>query len=99
MIHTLGYLLLFLAAFIAAANFYFSFVRAPIYWCLGRESRNVSGIPLVGTVFLIGALALLERSSLVWIGAIALCVIDTGGLVWFCMIMFWRTMRGHRSES
>jgi hypothetical protein len=91
--HTFGYLMFAIAAFVGATNFYLSFVRVPIHWWLGWQCRHISGIPLVGTLFLIAALALLECSALVCIGAVVLCAIDTGGLVWFCLVMCWMAMR------
>jgi len=85
--HILGYSLFAIAALLAGANFYFSFVRPLICSLLGCECPNESGIPLVGTLFLIAALVLLEKSAVLWIGAIVLCAIDTGGPVWFCLAL------------
>lgn len=92
--NTFGYILFAIAALIAVSNFYLSFVRAPIHWWLGRKCPNISGIPLVGTLFLIAAIALLQWSALLWLLVILVCAIDTGGLVWFCLVMAWKSLKG-----
>jgi len=94
MTQTLGYAMLAFATLIAVGNFYLSFLRPPIYWWFGWECQNVTGIPMVGTLSLIAALALLEWTLRLWIGAVALCVIDTCGLAWFCAVMGWEVLRG-----
>ena len=81
--------MLAIAIFIAGANFYLSFLRPCICRWFDRKCENISGIPMFGTLFLIAALALLKWSVLVWVVAIALCAIDTGGLFWFCAVMSW----------
>ena len=97
MMQTVGCWMLGFAAFIASVNFSLSFVRPLIYWLLGWERRNISGIPGIGTLFLIVALALLKWSAIVWVSAIVLCVIDTCGLPWFCAVMMWEAMRRGRT--
>jgi hypothetical protein len=87
--HTLGYIMFAVAALIAASNFYLSFVRAPVHWCLGWECPNISGVPVVGSLFLVAAVALVKWSAFVWLGVLLLCAIDTGGVVWFCLVMAW----------
>jgi hypothetical protein len=95
----LGYSAFAIAAFFAGTNFYLSSLRAPLHRWLGRKCRDVTGIPIVGTLFVIGALALLEWSAMVWIGAIALCAIDTGGLPWFCLMMALQITQRKREED
>jgi hypothetical protein len=94
LIHVFGYVAFAVAMLIAGMNFYLSFVRAPIYSLLGREYRHESVIPMVGNVFLIVALLLLEPSYAIGIWAIAICAMDTGGLIWFLISISWHTMRG-----
>ena len=90
---TLGFIMFAIAALIAMTNFYLSFIRAPIYWRLGWECRNISGIPLIGTLFLVAAVTMIEWSAIVWLGVTLLCIIDTGGLVWFCLVMMWKFVK------
>ena len=90
---TIGYLLFSLATLIAIVNFYLSFVRAPIYRCLGLECQHVSGIPLLGSLFLIGALVAAEASGLAMALAIALVLLDTGGLIWLLLTFSWMALR------
>ncbi len=73
-----------LAALVALLNFYLSWLRYPIQKFLypDREYHFVSGIPLIGTVLLIGAIV--NAPSPIWLWfLIPLALIDTGGLPWF----------------
>lgn len=93
MLYSVEFFLFAVAAFIAVVNFYLSFVRALIYGWLGWECRNVSGIPLLGSLFLIAALLCVERTAPVWLLAIALISLDTGGLGWFLLIILYLTKK------
>jgi len=88
-----GYVLFGLAAIVAIVNFYLSFLRAPICRLLGGDPRNVTGIPAIGTLFLIGALICVERTQFAWAAAIVLAVLDTGGLPWFLLMVTWMALR------
>jgi hypothetical protein len=88
-----GYLCLCVAAVFATINFYLSFLRAPIYKLLGRDCPNVSGIPLIGNLFVLVAMLLVERTAAVWMIATLLILIDTGGLPWFLLTVSWMTLR------
>jgi hypothetical protein len=74
-----------IGAFVSVVNFYLSFLRYPIHrWKHSAESyRHVSVIPLIGSLLLL--LALLRFHSIAWLSnsAIALILIDTGGIHWF----------------
>jgi hypothetical protein len=87
-----------MAAFIAVANFFLSFLRAPIYKLLGRECRNVSGIPLIGNLFLLVAMFLVDRTTVAWMIAMTLILIDTGGIVWFLVTVSWMSLRSQPKE-
>jgi hypothetical protein len=89
----IGYTLFSIAALIAVVNFYLSFVRAPIHWYRGRECPHVSGLPLLGNLFLIMSLLVLERTPFVWSLAIAVAVLDTGGIVWLVLVFVWMGLR------
>jgi hypothetical protein len=88
-----GYLLFSVATFIAMANFYLSFVRAPLYRLLGRKCLHVSGIPLLGSLFLSAAIFFIERTILTWTVAAILLLIDTGGLLWLLLTVAWMALR------
>jgi hypothetical protein len=97
MTNYIGIALLAIAALIACGNFYVSFVRPPIYWwVLRRDCPNVTGIPAIGTFLVLAAFAFLQKSALVWATAIAICVIDTAGLPWFCLTVVCMTIRARR---
>ena len=87
MLSTLGYLLFTVAALVAVLNFYLSFIRPLIRAWLGRECGHVSGIPLLGSLFLIAALVCVQHTTLTWVLATALVLIDTGGLFWLLIII------------
>jgi hypothetical protein len=89
----IGYSLLCIAGAIAVLNFYLSFVREPICRYRGRECQYVSGFPFFGNLFLILALLILERTALVWALAIAVTVLDTGGIAWFVLTFVWMGLR------
>jgi hypothetical protein len=88
-----GWALFTLAAVIAGLNFYLSFMRQPLYKWLGRESKFVSGLPLIGTVLLVLAHFFLQRSWFLWWGTVVVGIMDTGGLPWFVVTVMWMAMR------
>ena len=83
-------------------NFYLSFLRYPLHRCRGlpEESyRWVSGVPVLGSLFV--ALSLFELHSLagmlpVGIGLIA---IDTGGIHWFVGSMIHQALHAKKSPQ
>ncbi len=97
MIQTLGILMFAIAAFFAGTNFYFSFIGPCISRWFGWKLRRESVTPFLGNLFLIAALALLKWSVFIWLIAIVLCAIDTGGIFWFCAVMFWRAIIQRKS--
>jgi hypothetical protein len=88
---TIGWILLSLAAFIAAMNFYFSFLRYPIYRLMGWKYRWVSGAPVVGSIFLVVGLLFLWWLPAAWWRAGVIALFDTGGFPWFLVVMFLMT--------
>jgi hypothetical protein len=58
---------------------------------MGWECRHVSGIPVIGTIFLAVALLLIQKSLLIWMLATIILVLDTGGLQWFVLTMMWHS--------
>ena len=78
--------LLILGGFICCLNFYLSFLRYPIHKMVGGKKDNykgVSGFPLIGSLFV--AISLFRYSHITWIfvTAMILIAIDTGGIHWF----------------
>jgi len=94
MITFLAWVAFVLGALVCLTNFYLSFLRYPFHRLRGlpKESyRWISGIPLLGSVFV--GLALLDLHPLPGMlpAAIALIVIDTGGIHWFVGTMVYRS--------
>ncbi len=85
----LGYLAFALGASLSLLNFYLSFVRVPLLRLLGRSPRFVSGFPLVGSLLLVVSAALLWSERWLALSALALVVLDTGGLHWFLGVLAW----------
>ena len=90
---TAGYTLLAVATIIAALNFYFAYVRWPLYQWLGKVCPNQSGIPMIGNIAMAMGLALVQRTPLVWTWAVVLVLLDTGGICWFLLIITWDSLR------
>jgi hypothetical protein len=94
-----GLILLALGTFITCINFYLSFIRYPLHRLRGRpreDYRFVSGFPAVGSGFLwFAAILLADHLRLMW-AAIAISLLDTGGLHWFAGMMLYAaiTRRG-----
>lgn len=92
MYSAIGYLLLSLAAIIAGLNLYLSVIRGLIYWFQGWQYRHVSGLPLLGSLLLVVALVVLEKSPSIWIIAIIVSLLDTGGAIWLLLTISWMTL-------
>lgn len=79
-------------AFVAAINFYLSFIRFPLYVARHRSKegyRFVSGIPMIGSVLIIsGAISAFGSVDIALVG-VAAFVLDTGGSGWF-IVCTWR---------
>ena len=91
MIRILVFFFFSVGAFICAMNFYLSFVRYRLYRLSGSkgESRNISGVPFLGSFLVVVLLLPLELPMWARIAALALAALDTGGLHWFIGIMVW----------
>ena len=101
----IGIVLLCLGGVISSLNCYLWFIRYPMHRLRGgtRESyRWISGFPLVGSLFLwMAAVFLLHHRILMWT-ALAISLLDTGGIHWFAGVMlYWlaRSPRGNRSHG
>lgn len=82
-----------LPTWVAVLNFYLSFLREPLYKLLGREPRFVSGLPIVGSLFLAVALCFVERTTSVWAFAAVILIIDTGGIPWLLGALVWQNCK------
>ena len=94
-----AYILWALGALFCGVNFYTSFVRYPVHLLLGRSKEVfqwVSGVPLLGTLFMIPAMILLKESPLFFWSGMVLFLIDTGGPHWVAGSMLWQKF-GSRS--
>jgi hypothetical protein len=88
--------LLVLGAVISGSNFYLSFVRYPLFRMGGGRDeafRNVSGIPLFGSLLLWVAAAMAWQEPWVAFSSLAISLLDTGGLHWFVGMMLWHYSR------
>src|SRR5689334_20883855 len=84
--------LMIVAMFIAAPNFYLSFIRPLVFHLRGGsfdEYKNVSGIPIVGTVVVVVGAILGFGSFLCSALGLVAMALDTGGSVWF-LVATWR---------
>jgi hypothetical protein len=80
------------AMFIAAPNFYLSFIRPYVFHRKGGsfdDYKHVSGIPIVGTVVIVIGAILGFGSTLCAVLGLVAMALDTGGSVWF-LIATWR---------
>src|SRR5579862_3719152 len=89
MLDVLAYALFAIGGSVSCMNFYLSFLRYPLRRLSGREYKWVSGVPLVGSLLLVIAAAMLHNSFLLFWGGIAVALLDTGGLHWFLGVMLW----------
>jgi hypothetical protein len=83
---------------VAVLNFYLSFIRYPVFrwFWFDWQYRHISGIPLLGSVFLVPAAVYFGVTWTPWLLAVALCLLllDTGGVVWAVPILlreYWRS--------
>jgi hypothetical protein len=91
-VHIFGAICMALAALIACTNFYLSFVRPFYFWLKKKSCKFDSGLPGIGTIFLIiGALLLPTNSYLAGL-AVLIVLFDTGGLPWFVGVMIYRSI-------
>jgi uncharacterized membrane-anchored protein len=83
-----------IGAFISGLNFYLSFIRYPLHRLRGRsraEFHWVSGFPVIGSLLLwICAVRLTAWPILMW-AALAISLLDTGGLHWFAFVILFRS--------
>jgi hypothetical protein len=93
----IGNTLFALSLLVAILNFYLSFIRGSVRKPVDARNRHVSGIPVLGTLLLIGALVCLEHSPLVYALAVLSVLLDTGGLGWFLFMMLWMQFHHNRN--
>ena len=82
-----------LGALVCLINFYTSFLRYSLHRLRGlpRDSfRWVSGFPVVGSLLVALSFIWLHRLPLMIPVCIALVLIDTGGIHWFCGVMMYQ---------
>jgi hypothetical protein len=85
-----GALCMGLATLVACLNFSLSFIR-PLYFKIKKaEYHFVSGLPGIGTIFLIFAGILLPKSLFLGYAALLIICLDTGGLPWFIVVMAYQ---------
>lgn len=87
MSEAIGWVSIGLAALIGALNFYLSFLSGPLHHLRGLKSQSNSGLPMIGSIFLLVALVCLWSVKTAWITAGLIALIDTGGLPWFAAVM------------
>lgn len=88
-----GILLAIVATLVCALNFYLYFISP---WLYRREHGNMdgygsmSGLPIVGGFFVLGAGALMPESMVTGVYLLLLYALDTNGVPWF----FFHILRG-----
>lgn len=92
----LGSVLFALGAFVTMTNAYLSLLRYPIHRLRGGTMETyqwISGVPLVGSLFLWLSIPLLPWMWLRWIAGV-LSLFDTAGIHWFVVMMWWSGQLG-----
>jgi len=87
--------LLILGGFICCLNFYLSFLRYPIHKIGGGNKSNyrwVSGLPLIGSLFVAVSLLKYWHTTWVFVSAIILIAMDTGGIHWFLVTILYHAI-------
>lgn len=89
---TAALVVMIVAMFIAAPNFYLSFIRPFVFHKRGGSFdayKHVSGIPIIGTVVIVVGAILGFGSALCAVLGLVAMALDTGGSVWF-LVATWR---------
>jgi hypothetical protein len=92
----LGYIIWALGALFCGINFYTSFVRYPLHILLGRSKESfqwVSGVPVLGTLFIVVAFVLLRENAFFFWSSIILLLVDTGGPLRFSGSLLYQKFR------
>ena|ERR1017187_327152 len=90
-----------LGAWVCLLNFYLSFVRYPVHrWRgLSKESYHwVSGLPLVGSLFVAFSLLRLHPLPALLPIGLALIAADTGGIHWFIGSMIYQSFHAKKNN-
>jgi hypothetical protein len=81
---------------LCGTNFYLSFLRYPLHLLRGLPSEQyewVSGIPLFGSLLVGSSLLGLHAMPYVLPAALAIILIDTGGVHWFLGGLLYEMLR------
>jgi hypothetical protein len=85
---TAALVVMLVATSIGALNFYLSFIR-PMISGSRSDDRNVSGVPVVGTLLVVIGTVLGFGSVLCALLGLVVVAVDTGGSLWF-LLSTWR---------
>jgi hypothetical protein len=96
--HLVAIILLFIGTLIASVNFSLSFIR-PLLLRRTQNRKSVSGLPLLGSLFLWTAAWLLYPSSVWAYWALGISLIDTGGPHWFLGNVLYHSYIRKRSRE
>lgn len=96
---SLGWLLFVSGAWFCLLNAYLSFLRYPLHRWRGRPHssyRSISGVPILGSLFVL--LALFQGCGADWVLPIGiiLILIDTGGAHWYFFTMIFHVFRDNK---
>lgn len=83
-------------------NIYLSFVRYPLHLRRGGTRENykwVSGVPIFGSLFVLGGLRAVSFSPVLLGAGLLLAVLDTGGLHWAAATLLFRWWRDRKAAS
>lgn len=95
-INIAAWMLFALFGYLCLLNFYLSFLRYPIYIWRGypKESyRFVSGIPVFGSLIVYFLLHHLDMPPAMQYVAIALIIVDTGGIHWAVASLLYYSLK------
>ena len=87
-----AHIFFYLGGLICFVNFYTSFLAYPVHLLIyGRNKpyKNISGFPLVGSLFVGLSLIGVHGSTWMLISGIVLMAMDTGGIHWFGIMMIY----------
>ena len=87
------YILFIIGSLICFLNFYLSFLDYPV-----QKFKSISGLPLVGSLFVAISLIFLYKSNLLLTVGLILIAIDTGGIHWFLGITLFYYLKDKKGK-
>jgi len=95
------YILFIIGSLICFLNFYLSFLDYPVQRLIHgkkKKFKSISGLPLVGSLFVAISLIFLYKSNLLLTVGLILIAIDTGGIHWFLGITLFYSLKDKKGK-